>query len=261
MRIIAAGQGRQRDFLIACAALQRIGLLEQRFKRALTHGTVQHARLAETAATRAAAHNFKRNAVKHRFGIGHDKGFGIGSLVQIQHHAAAHPGGSDGIGGGKGGQRTVLIVGFLVEGGHVYAIQLGQAAQRFQAAEAFGLAGAHALDKFNHQLLAVADLESVDKGGKGLGVIGAGAAGDNQRAVRAILGEHGDVCQIQHFQDVGIAHFVLQGEAHNIKLAQGRAGFDGEQRQVFTSHAVGHVRPGHEDTLAQRPGAAVDDII
>ena len=154
------------------------------------------------------------------------------------------------------------MIGRLIESRHIDAFNAGKTAQRFQTREPLALACAHAFDEFHHHFLAVANLEGVDEGGKRLGIECTGAAGNDERiAFTALAGAQRNVGQIEHFQHVGIAHFVLQGEAHDIKMIHRRARLNGKERQILPAHGVGHIGPGHECALAQRPGALVDDMI
>ena len=52
-----------------------------------------------------------------------------------------------------------------------------------------------------------------------LGVVGAGTACNNNRiGFTALFGQKRNVCQIQHVDDVGIAHFIADGKGDHIKI-------------------------------------------
>ena len=261
MGVIAAGQRGKGHFLIARGVFQLFRLGKQGFQAPFAHGTIEHARLAEAAALGAAAHDLQHDAVMDGFGIGHHEGLGIGGAVQIPHDALAHNGGSRVVDGMEVREGAVVVIAYLIESGNIDALDPGQCPQGVQAGKPRLFALAHAGNGLHHHFLAVADLEHVHKGGQGLGIVSAGTARHDDGAVLTIPGIQGDPSQVQHLQHVGIAHFILQGEPHDIETIQGRAGFDGKKRQFFPAHGVRHIGPGHEGPLAQRPGLAIDDVV
>ena len=120
-------------------------------------------------------------------------------------------------------------------------------------------AGAQGVQKFHHALLAVADLEGVEEHGQRLRVAGAWPARDHQRVVLpAVRRQHGYMAQIQHVQDIGIAHFILEGESDHVELAERFAALQREQRQVLLLQPRPEVHPGHKNTLAAHIGQRVD---
>ena len=100
-------------------------------------------------------------------------------------------------------------------------------------------------------LLAVADDEQVDERGQHFGVLGAGAAGDDQRMVeRAVLGVQRDAAEVEHGQNVRIADLVLQTEAEEVEVAQRREGFQAVQRQPGLAQHGLEIDPRGEGAFA-----------
>ena len=93
-------------------------------------------------------------------------------------------------------------------------------------------------------LLAVADDEEVDERGEQLRVLGARAAGDDQRMVEgAVLAVQRDAAEVEHGQDVGVADLVLQAEADQVELAQRREGLQAVERQAGLAQLGLEVEP------------------
>ena len=65
--IIGAGKGYQADFVIACVIYQLTRQVHQHLRLTLTHRTVDHTCVAETAATAAATENLQHDAVMNDF--------------------------------------------------------------------------------------------------------------------------------------------------------------------------------------------------
>ena len=83
----------------------------------------------------------------------------------------------------------------------------------------------------------------------------------NGVAFLPVAGADRNAAHIQHIQNVGIAHFILQGETHNIKLIQGMAAFQRKQRPPRRFQFPPHIRPRHTDPLAQGIGQVVQDTV
>ena len=154
------------------------------------------------------------------------------------------------------------MVGHIVQGGHIHTAKGGQALHAFFAGFAGFLPLQDGAVHLDNGLLAVADHEGVNEIRQGLGVEGAGPAGHHDGIpLSALLPQKRYAAELQHGQDVGIAHFILQGEAHHVKFIQGAAVFQGKQRYVFLLHQGHHIHPGHADPLAQTPGLVVNNRI
>ena len=258
--IVAAGQAGQADFLISRGTLQLFGKLHQALQAALAHRAVQHARLAEAAATGAAAHDLQHDAVVNDLRIGHGNLRGIGGLVQVSDNGLDHLGRGFRAVGRKGRNGAVLMVGHIVQRRHIDAAQGGKALHAFFAGLAGFLPFQDGAVHLDDGLLAIADHKGVDEVRQGLRVEGTGPAGHHDGIFpAAVLPQQRNAAKLQHGQDVGIAHLILQGEAHHIKLIQCAAVLQGKQRYVFLLHQGHHVHPRHADPLTQAPGLVVDN--
>ena len=99
--------------------------------------------------------------------------------------------------------------------------------------------------------LAVADHEEVDVGGQQLGVLGAGAAGDDEGVDgAAVLGLERDAAQVEHRQQVRVADLVLEREAHDVELGQGRERLQPVEGDLVLAQGFFEVGQGGEGPLA-----------
>ena len=106
-------------------------------------------------------------------------------------------------------------------------------------------------DDLGEHLLALTDVEEVEEIGHGLGVIGAGTAADDQRAVLAtVRGSEGNVGQLQHIEDGGVAHLVLEGEAQEVEIGDGVAALQAGEGDILLTHLLLHIHPGGVGALA-----------
>ena len=92
--------------------------------------------------------------------------------------------------------------------------------------------------KLENLLFAVAHHEQVHKIRQRFGVEGAGAAADHKGRIHlvALLPRQRDVRQLQHIEDVGIAHLVLQRKAHDVEFAHRCEGFQRIERDIVFAH-------------------------
>ncbi len=93
--------------------------------------------------------------------------------------------------------------------------------------------------------------KEVDKICKGLGINRTGASRTNKgMALVPVLCQNRNTAQIQHIEDIGIAHLILQGESQNIKLGKGGIGFKGIKRDASLTHEPLHINPGRKNPFA-----------
>jgi hypothetical protein len=72
-----------------------------------------------------------------------------------------------------------------------------------------------------------------------------GRGGNNQGHVIApVLGPDGYLSQVKHIQNIGIAHFILEGKTYEIKSRQFILAFQTIQGNLVFSQKVFHIRPG-----------------
>ena len=59
-----------------------------------------------------------------------------------------------------------------------------------------------------------------------------------------------DLSQIQHIQDIRIAHFIADGKGDHIEILHRTLAFQRPEWQIMLAHGLLHVSPGGKDTLA-----------
>ena len=217
--VVGGGEGGQGHFLIAGGVAEGLALGAEGVGALGPDGAVDEPRLTEAAAPDAAPHDLQHRPVVDHLGVGDDEGVGIKDLVEVPDDALGDFGGSA-VFGGDGGDGAVLMIGHVVKGGDVHAGDLGGVLQKSLFVPFAG--GAVLLvevDHFQHDLLALAQLEAVEEVAERLGVHGAGAAGeDDGVVVGAVLRQGVDARQVQHVEDVGVGKLVLQRKSQEVEL-------------------------------------------
>ncbi len=105
--------------------------------------------------------------------------------------------------------------------------------RRSRAGRAVALPIADELGDLDDGVFALAEDEGIDEGRERLGVEGAAAAGDDERViVGALVGPDGDAGEVEHVEDVGVGHLVLEREAEDVELADAMAGLEAPERDA-----------------------------
>ena len=164
---------------------------------------------------------------------------GSGMLVQVADHAGLDLLGHVVAGAADLEDRAVLAVDRLVEPRDIGPFHAaGDPRQLLLARQARALHRLPQLADDRQAGLAVADDEQVDERREQLGVLGARAAGDDQRVVRpAVLGVQRDPAQVEHRQDVRVADLVLEREAQDVEPVQRRERLQAVERQAVLAAA------------------------
>ena len=99
--------------------------------------------------------------------------------------------------------------------------------------------------------LALSQGEEVNKVRQRLRIEGAHASGKNH-VVKSLTfaGMERNPRQEQHIQDVGIGHFIADGEGDHVKILHGVLAFQCPQREGMGPHGLLHVPPGSKHPLA-----------
>ena len=194
--------------------------------------------------------------------IGHDGAEGHVGGVHVRHHALCDRARHVGVFRFDGSYGVVVAKLHVVEGRHVEAVELcGGGAEEFFFR--VGTVVLHAQvqgGQLRQGVLAFADGEDVHERSHGLGIVGAGAAGDDHGVVLSpVRTPEGDPGEGEHIQHVGVAQLVLHGERHDIEVTDGIAAVEGEERHGPGAHFVLHVGPGRVDPLAPDPVHLVQD--
>ena len=115
------------------------------------------------------------------------------------------------------------------------------------------------LDQFAVPCLALTYIENVEEIRNGLRIVGAGTAADNDRIlVAAILRKERNLRQIENLKDVCVAHFILDGNAKEIKFLDGILGFQREKGNPVLPHNFFKINPWGEHPLAPDIFACVE---
>ena len=250
--IVAGGQARQADFLIPGRVFELLRHFHQMFEAPLAHRAVQDARLTEAAAARAAAHDFQHDAVVDNLHVRHGDFRGIERLVQVRDNRFEHLFGRFGAVRLHGRNRAVRVILHVIECRDVHAADGAQALEDRHAARALFAPLHDDAVEVEDLLFAVADHERVNKIRQRFGIERARPARDDNRVfLPAIFPQKRNAAKLQHRQNVGVAHFILQRKAHDVKGAERTAAFEREQRDFLLLHQVHHVHPRHKRALAE----------
>ena len=149
-----------------------------------------------------------------------------------------------------GGHHAVLPVGHLIERRHIQAGDTGGGYQQFPPAPPLVPGAAVELQQLQQHVLPLTQAKDVDKGRHGLGVVGAGAACNDQGtllpSVRRAQGQPG---QVQHIEHIGVGQFIAQGKADYVKPRDGVAALQPVEGKPFSAHLGLHIPPGGKDPL------------
>ena len=198
------------------------------------------------------------------FQIGNDRPGGKRSAVQVLDDPLDHGRRRCGNERRHLPERPVPVVFRLIKRRHVNTRQLGQLPQQPVAAAAASrlFPAGDGSGKFADDLLAFADYKTIEEIGQRLRIVGAGAAAHDQGiGIGAVGAGQRNAAQIQHRQDVGIGHFILQGEAHRVKLPENRPGLQTGQGSASLPHRLFHIRPGAISPLGVGVGAVVQNSV
>ena len=152
-----------------------------------------------------------------------------------------------------GSKQALLIVLHMVEGRHIDAIQPCYTLQKALSSPGTSLLlplaekAGHLADDF----LSFTQDKEVKEISNGLRVVHARTAAYDKRLILApVTAPYGNPCQIQHVQNIGINHLILQGKAQKIKILHGMKALQGKQRNLPLTHNCFHIHPRCIHTLA-----------
>ena len=134
--------------------------------------------------------------------------------------------------------------------------------QEFILAPTFGFGFFVKLGHFDIHFLAFAKEEQVDEISDRFRVAGARASSRNDRPqVFAVFAAERNFRHIQHIEDSGVAHLILQGKKNEIELGDRVQRFQAVESDVVLTHFLLHVSVRCEYTLAPPVFAAVIERI
>ena len=217
--------------------------------------------LAEAAAAHAAAEELDVDLVLDDLGRGDD---GIGRVrggVKILDDALLHLFGRA-VDGRDGSDRAVVVIGDVIQAGHIDAADLRSLAQKGLLAPALGLCPAQEREELVVHLLALADDEEVHKGRHRLAVHAGRAAREHDRQeVGPVRAAQRDAGHVEHVEHGGVGHLIADGEGQNVKLGKAVAAFERIEGHARLFHFLVHVAPRSEGALAPDEGQAVHRFI
>ena len=193
----------------------------------------------------------------------------IGPRTQVGDRPLLDPSGRVRIPGRYARQSPGTVVGHVVTGRHVHAVDPRQRPQQVGAPGSpvrRAVPGAAEIDQhivdLSHDLLAVTEDEAVDEVGQRLGVEGAVPTGHHQRMIVGTVGapdRHPG--QVDEVEDVRVDELGRQIEGDDVEIRRRMLGFDGEQGHSGRPHRRLHVDPGGVGPLGGRVGAFVQDLV
>ena len=225
----------------------------------LARRPVEVARLAETAAGRAAAHDLPRHAVVDDLGVRHEDRRRERMGVEVEDDAPLHAG-RDVLPRLRARQQEAgpLVARDVVEPRRVPTLEAREAPHDLRARRSGVLEAPQFRQRLGERLLAVAEQDQVEERRERLGVRGRGAAGEHERrALFPLRGEKRDPAELEHREDVRRRQLVLQREADDVERRERRAALQRRQRQALRAQQPEHVAPGHERPLG---GDAVEVV-
>ena len=159
-------------------------------------------------------------------------------------------------------QSAVISIDVVIEGGHIDPRDLRSFPQELGLVPARLLGPVVELEDFDGALLSLAEGEEVDKVGQRLRIVHTGAAGKDEvfeaRPVRRSQGHPG---QLQHMEDVGVAHLIADGEGDQVEVLHRVVALQRPKWQTVGLHSLLHVAPGREDPLAPDLGHFVHHAV
>lgn len=262
--IIGRAQAHEGNLIVARIGDDLFGQVGQVFRRLFPDRPVEHAGLTETAAAAAAAEEFQDGPVVDDVDVGYDRFrreedvFHIGNDAFLDFCRRSRFSDSQAL------EVALCIVLGFIEGRHVVARLLGELLQEALLAARFPLLfpGDDRIGQDLRRFFRFAQEKDVDVIGQGFGVVGTGTAGCHQgHVVAAVFGKERDAGQIEHVEDVGKAHFVLERKADHIEVAYRRLRFQGKERIALAAHDFFHIRPGRVDPFGCHIGPFIEERI
>ena len=178
LRIIAGAEGGKGHLLIAGIVAGLPAVAHAQILTAVAHRAVHIPRLAESAATDAAAEQFQRHPVLHDLRGGHDGLGGIVGLVHVFHNALAHY-----LWGALLGHnllhRSVLVVIHFIQAGHIQPRHLRRSAKEFPFTPSIFSGFTVQINEFYRHILALTQTDDVHKVGDRFRIIHSRTAGND----------------------------------------------------------------------------------
>ena len=199
--IIGAGKGYQADFVITGIIYQLTRQVHQHLRLTLTHRTINHTGMAETATTAAATENLQHNTVMDNLSERNNRRCREIYAVHILYNTLLNN--SRNILAQRFNclKGAVLIIFCFIEGRHINALDFYHALQKFLSAAGFAftfplLVATHYL---NQNLFAFTDNSKIEEISQRFRVVHTGAAYNNKGVcIGTVLSKQRYATQIKH---------------------------------------------------------------
>ena len=192
---------------------------------------------------------------------GNDHFRGEKGVIQVLHDPLGH----DFRGAVQGNHRpegTVLIVFVAIEAGHIDPRNFGNCQKKLLFAPTLGLGLVVEGHDFHGAVLPFSQGEKVHKICQRLRVKGTHAPGkDDVFKFLPLCRVKGNPGQAQHIQNVGIRHFIADGEGDHVEILYRLLAFQRPQGKAVFPHGLFHVPPGGKDSLTPDPLHPVHDSV
>ena len=214
-----------------------VSILLQIFQAVLPCRTVHISRLTKPAAANTAALNFQHHPVLGYLNVGHNWILNIGRMIHVHHDFLRDPFRNSRAVWKKGGDCSVLLICHIVEYGCIDSRKFCSSLQKFQTAPAFF---ADFLIQLKQSIIlgfSLTDIKQIEKLCQRLRIIGAGtSANHNGIVLVSVRCVERNPTQIQYLKNIGVAHFVLNGNSKKIKILYGILRFQRKQADTFFAH-------------------------
>ena len=218
--------------------------------------------LTETATADTAAHQFHHCPVLGHPDKGHQRCIDILHGVHVLHHLARHDRRDVLVFRRKGTERPVRSIGDFVERRNIDPGDRGSSTKKLLSAPLLVFETDIQIQEVIVDHLPFANIEQIEKGSDGLRVVGAGTASDHQRVLFCpFLRVQRDPGELQHLQDIGIAHLILQCDAEEIAFPHRPLALQRKQRDLLFPHHPVQVGPGREYPLTVHILPAVEHTV
>ena len=255
--VVAGRQRGQRKLLVAGATAEVVTLLIDGFHRLFTHRTIDETGLAEAATTDTTTEDLRLRTIKHNVRKRNNEAIGIVGSVQVLNNALAN-GGFDTVQRRHRRYSTVLVIAHVIQGRNINTLDVGAGTQELFLGVTLSLIFLIQVNDLQVHLFALAEEENVEKVRQRLRIAGTGTTGHHQRiALITVSGAQRHAGQLQHVQNGGEAHLVLQGKADKIKITDGIVTLQTKQRDMILQHQRFHILVGSKYALAPHVGLIV----
>ena len=149
------------------------------------------------------------------------------------------------------GNGAVVVIGHIIERGHINAFDLRGRLQKLFLAPAFRFRGFQQIEHLVEHLFAFAETKQIKKRRHRFGVAHARAAADHdRRKVRSVGSADRQPGKVEHIQHIRVAKLIHQCKADEVERFDRVAALKRIQRQIPFAHERFHIVPRGKHALA-----------